>query len=76
MSEGESPSEFITQREREVLQLIAEGQTSRGIAGVLFISAKTVETHRANLKEKLHLRNTAELIQYALRKGFITKNEA
>lgn len=76
MTEGECPPEPITQREREVLQLIAEGRTTREIAGILCISAKTVESHRANLKEKLHLRNTAELIQYALRRGIITKNEA
>jgi DNA-binding NarL/FixJ family response regulator len=61
----------LTDREREVLQLIAEGHPNREIAGLLHISVKTVETHRARLMDKLDLHSTAELTQYALRRGMI-----
>ena len=61
----------LTEREREVLQLIAEGHANREIAELLHISIKTVESHRSHLMEKLHLRNIAELTQYAIRKGLI-----
>lgn len=61
----------LTEREREVLRLIAEGQTGREIAGKLFLSANTVERHRANLMGKLSLHSRAELIKYAIRKGLI-----
>lgn len=64
----------LTQREREVLQLIAEGKSSKEISSLLFISPNTVETHKAHLKEKLGLRKTADLIRYAYRKG-ITGSE-
>jgi len=59
----------LTQREREVLQLIAEGKSSKEISSLLFISPNTVETHKAHLKEKLGLRKTADLIRYAYCKG-------
>jgi len=59
----------LTQREREVLQLIAEGKSSKEISSLLFISPNTVETHKAHLKEKLGLRKTVDLIRYAYRKG-------
>jgi two-component system response regulator NreC len=59
----------LTTREREVLQLIAEGHTNRAIAERLFISVKTVETHRAHLMEKLDIHSTAGLTKYALRRG-------
>jgi two-component system response regulator NreC len=62
----------LTDREREVLQLIAEGSSTRQIAEQLHISVKTVETHRAHLMDKLQLRSTAELTQYAIRKGVIS----
>jgi two-component system response regulator NreC len=64
--------ETLTDREREVLQLIAEGSSTRQIAEQLHISVKTVETHRAHLMDKLELRSTAELTQYAIRKGVIS----
>jgi two-component system response regulator NreC len=64
--------ETLTDREREVLQLIAEGSSTRQIAELLHISVKTVETHRAHLMDKLELRSTAELTQYAIRKGVIS----
>lgn len=61
----------LTRREREVLQLIAEGFTNREIAENLFISEKTARAHRANLMDKLDLHSTAELAIYAARKGVI-----
>ena len=61
----------LTEREREVLQLIAEGHSNKSIADSLSISVKTVETHRAHLLEKLGIGSTAELIRYAIRKKVI-----
>jgi len=63
--------EQLTGREREVLQLVAEGHSSREIAERLTLSEKTVRTHRANLMDKLALHSTAELAQYAIRKGLV-----
>ncbi len=65
------PSAFtlLTPREREVLQLIAEGRTTKQIATALFVSVKTVDTHRQQLMEKLNLRSVAELTKYAIREG-------
>lgn len=62
----------LTAREREVLQLAAEGYTNSEIAAKLFISARTVESHRANLMRKLNLHSQSELIRYAVRKGIIS----
>ena len=59
----------LSDREREVLQLLAEGCTTKDIAGKLFISAKTVETHRTKIMEKLHLHSIAELTKFAVREG-------
>ena len=59
----------LTPREREVLQLLAEGKTSREIAGLFHVSVKTVETHRKNLMDKLDLHSVAELTKYAVREG-------
>jgi len=61
----------LTNREREVLQLIAEGHSSREIAELLHISAKTVRVHRAHLMDKLDIHSTAGLTRYAIRKGVI-----
>ena len=61
----------LTTREREILQLIAEGNALREIASLLHISIKTVESHKAHIMEKLNLRSIAELTQYAIRKGLI-----
>ena len=61
----------LTNREREVLQLIAEGNSNRQIARSFTISVRTVETHRAHIMDKLGIRTTAELTQYAIRKGVI-----
>jgi DNA-binding NarL/FixJ family response regulator len=61
----------LTIREREVLKLIAEGKANKEIADALFISVHTVERHRANLMEKLHLRKTADLVRHAIQKGYL-----
>lgn len=61
-----STAKTITRREREILQLIVEGYTSQEIASTLFISPRTVETHRSNLLHKLELKNTAGLVRYAM----------
>ncbi|MDR7480948.1 MAG: response regulator transcription factor [Armatimonadota bacterium] len=61
----------LTEREREVLTLIAEGHTNQEIANRLYISIKTVQTHRAHIMEKLNLHDRAELVRYAIRKGLI-----
>lgn len=62
----------ITKREKEILKLIVEGYTSPEIAKILFISSRTVETHRSNLMNKLDLKNTAALVRFALEEGDIT----
>ena len=62
----------LTTREREVLKLIAEGISNKEIADLLFISIRTVEHHRANIMQKLNIRKTANLIKYAIRKGYTT----
>lgn len=62
----------LTAREREVLQLIAEGKTTKEIGGVLGISVKTAETHRSRVMDKLEIRDTAGLVRYAIRMGLIS----
>jgi len=69
--EIEDSYELLTTREREVLQLIAEGRSNKEIAGQLNVSLYTVESHRGNLMEKLNLHTVPELILYAVRKGVI-----
>jgi DNA-binding NarL/FixJ family response regulator len=64
--------ELLSTREKEILHLLASGKTNREIAELLFISVATVETHRNNVFQKLHLHNLAELILYAVRKGLIS----
>lgn len=66
-----SEGEPLTTREREVLKMMAEGRTSKEIADLLFISARTVGHHRANIMDKLRLKKTADLIRYALHKGYV-----
>jgi two-component system response regulator NreC len=63
--------ELLTDREREVLQLLAEGRSNKEVASLLDVGLSTVETHRANLMQKLNLHNTAEIVLYAVRKGII-----
>jgi DNA-binding NarL/FixJ family response regulator len=67
-AQGQSP---LTEREREILRLIAEGLGVNQVAKKLCISAKTVITHRANLMEKIGVHNTVELIKYAIREGIV-----
>ena len=68
----EDSYELLTTREREVLQLLAEGKSNKEVAGVLNLSLYTVETHRSNIFQKLNLHSSAELILYAVRKGVIS----
>jgi DNA-binding NarL/FixJ family response regulator len=67
----EDTYELLTTREREVLQLLAEGKSNKEVAAVLNLSLYTVETHRGNILQKLNLHSGAELILYAIRKGVI-----
>jgi DNA-binding NarL/FixJ family response regulator len=67
--------ELLSEREREVLQLIAEGHSNRKVANLLSLRTSTVETHRARIMEKLDLHNTAEIILYAVRKGLRLSSE-
>lgn len=71
MASGQSDPAFakLTDREREVLQLLAEGKTTKAIADALCISVKTIETHRRNIMEKLDIHSIAELTKYAVREG-------
>jgi two-component system, NarL family, response regulator NreC len=62
---------LLTDREREVLQLLAEGRSNKEVAALLDVGLSTVETHRANLMQKLNLHNTAEIVLYAVRKRII-----
>ena len=70
-SGSEDSFDLLSPREREVLQLVAEGNSSKEIAALLNLSVHTVETHRSNLMQKLNLRGIPELILYAVRKGLI-----
>lgn len=63
--------DLLTDREKEVLQLLAEGRSNKEVAALLDLGLSTVETHRANLMQKLGLHNTAEIVLYAVRKGLI-----
>jgi DNA-binding NarL/FixJ family response regulator len=67
----EPPEDPLTPREQQIVKLIAESHTNRQIAEVLTISEKTVETHRANILEKLGMRDRVELTRYAIRRGFV-----
>lgn len=65
------PIDLLTSREREVLQLIAEGKTNKEIASLLNLSVYTVDAHRGRIMEKLNLHSTGELVRFAVRKGLI-----
>ena len=71
LAKTELPYEPLTPRERQVLQLIAEGKTTKETAAVLDVSVKTAETHRTNLMEKLDIHSTAGLVRYAIRRGLL-----
>ncbi|PYS97336.1 MAG: DNA-binding response regulator [Acidobacteria bacterium] len=65
------PSDPLTPREREVLQLVAEGKSTKEVAGILGVSVKTAESHRSRIMEKLDIHETATLVRYAIRRGLI-----
>ncbi len=67
-----SAAAVLTGREREVLQLIAEGHSSKEIAGLLGVSLKTIESHRANLMEKLNIHKVSSLVRFAIRSGLVS----
>ena len=69
---GEDTYELLTAREREILQLLAEGKTIKDVATLLNLSLYTVETHRGRILQKLNLHSSAELVLYAVRKGIIS----
>jgi DNA-binding NarL/FixJ family response regulator len=71
LAESDAVQAGLTDREREVVVLVAEGRSSKEIAMALNISVKTVESHRRNLMHKLHLRSVADLVRYAMRKGLV-----
>ncbi|MBV8810352.1 MAG: response regulator transcription factor [Acidobacteriaceae bacterium] len=74
-SPNQNPSKLfgsLTPRQREVLQLVAEGKSAKEIGNLLFISVKTVEFHKKHLMEELDLRSTAELIRYAVEHGWVS----
>jgi DNA-binding NarL/FixJ family response regulator len=71
LTKGSLPQRPLSDRERQVLQLVAEGKTTKEIASLLGISVNTAESHRTNLMEKLDIHDTAGLVRYALRNGVI-----
>jgi DNA-binding NarL/FixJ family response regulator len=71
LDKSEAPTDPLTAREREVLQLIAEGKTTKEIARILSLSAKTAESQRGRIMEKLGIHNTAGLVRYSVRHGVI-----
>lgn len=73
LSSGEkNPYELLTSRERQVLQLIAEGRTNRAVADELGLAVKTVDTHRMRLMRKLNIHDQTTLVKFALRKGLVS----
>ena len=75
VQDGVPPEPTLTPRQREVLQLIAEGHGTKEIADRLCLSAKTVETHRAQLMERLGIRDVAGLVRYAIRAGIVSADQ-
>jgi DNA-binding NarL/FixJ family response regulator len=71
-ADAESPLEALTTRQREILQLIAEGRTTKEVAFALSISVKTVETHRAQIMERLQIHDVPGLVRFAIRTGLIS----
>ena len=69
--EIQDKSPELSERESEILKLIAEGKSTREIADLLFVSVKTVGTHKQHILEKLKLKSTADLIKYAIKKGIV-----
>jgi DNA-binding NarL/FixJ family response regulator len=73
IASGKTPLEQLTGRQREILQLIAEGQTTKGIADILKVSPKTIEYHRVKLMDCLHIHDIPALVRFALRTGLISR---
>jgi two-component system response regulator NreC len=71
LHKGALPADPLSPREREVLQLVAEGKTTKEVAQVLGISVKTADSHRSRLMEKLEIHETAGLVRYAIRRGLV-----
>lgn len=71
VSNQRDPEKGLSDRERQVLQLIAEGHTTRSIASLLFISVKTAESHRSRIMQRLGMHNVASLVRYAIRTGLL-----
>jgi DNA-binding NarL/FixJ family response regulator len=74
-AETDDPLEGLTTRQREILQLIAEGRSTKEIAGILDISGKTVETHRARMMDRLDIHDVPGLVRFAVRVGLVSENE-
>ncbi len=70
-----NPKEGLTTREREIIKLIAEGKSSKEVGDLIFISSRTVQHHRANIMRKLNLKKTADLVKYAIQKGYTTPTD-
>jgi two-component system, NarL family, response regulator NreC len=71
LAKDDSPADPLSEREREVLQLIAEGKNTKEIGSILGISTKTTDSHRANIMRKLHIPEVAGLVRYAVREGLV-----
>jgi DNA-binding NarL/FixJ family response regulator len=71
LNKNEAQDRFLSDRERQVLQLVAEGKTTKELASILGISAKTAESHRSNIMDKLDIHDVAGLVRYAIRTGII-----
>jgi DNA-binding NarL/FixJ family response regulator len=71
LNKNEAQDRFLSDRERQVLQLVAEGKTTKELATILGISAKTAESHRSNIMDKLDIHDVAGLVRYAIRTGII-----
>jgi DNA-binding NarL/FixJ family response regulator len=71
MTDARLSCEVVTPREREIIQLIAEGKSNKETAAALGVSAKTVEAHRANVMRKLRLQSVSDLVRYAIRNGLV-----
>ena len=71
LADQELKDDVLSSRERQVLQLVAEGKTTKEVAGVLGVSVKTAESHRSRLMSKLNIHETAGLVRYAIRRGLV-----
>jgi two-component system, NarL family, response regulator NreC len=71
LSKAELPTDPLTSRERQVLQLVGEGKSTKEVAALLGVSIKTAESHRTRLMQKLDIHETASLVRYAIRRGLL-----